>query len=56
VGSGRDSPDAANMIGNLKHWLEDEKEIRELGSILPCINQCDISESNQPKKFKLIYR
>ncbi|MCP4023146.1 MAG: winged helix-turn-helix transcriptional regulator [Desulfobacteraceae bacterium] len=42
LSDGSDSPFAANMIGNLKHWLEDEKEIRELNKVLPFINRCEI--------------
>ncbi len=42
LADGSDSPYSANMIGNLKHWLEDKEEIRELNRILPGINREDI--------------
>lgn len=39
LADGSDSPFAANMIGNLKHWLDDEPEIKELTKILPGIDR-----------------
>lgn len=39
---GSSSPFAANMIGNLKHWLENESEIKQLYKILPEIDRHDI--------------
>ncbi len=42
LADGRESPYSASMIGNLKHWLEDEKEIRDLNRMLPGINRNDI--------------
>ena len=42
LADGSDSPYSANMIGNLKHWLEDKEEIQELNRILPGINRVDI--------------
>ncbi len=36
------TPYSANMIANLKHWLDDEKEIKALQQILPKINRLDI--------------
>jgi ArsR family transcriptional regulator len=42
LADGSDSPYSANMIGNLKHWLNDEVEIKELNFILPGINRDDI--------------
>ncbi|WP_020588276.1 ArsR/SmtB family transcription factor [Desulfobacter curvatus] len=42
LSDGSSSPFAANMIGNLKHWLEDEREIKELNKILPGIDRHDI--------------
>ena len=42
LSDGRSSPSAANMIGNLKHWLENESEIKELNKILPGIDRHDI--------------
>ncbi|WP_320043609.1 metalloregulator ArsR/SmtB family transcription factor [uncultured Desulfobacter sp.] len=42
LADGSSSPFAANMIGNLKHWLENEREIKELNQILPGIDRHDI--------------
>ncbi|MBI9089399.1 MAG: winged helix-turn-helix transcriptional regulator [Desulfobacterium sp.] len=42
LADGSDSPYSANMIGNLKHWLEEKEEIKELNRILPGINREDI--------------
>ena len=33
---------SASMIGNLKHWLDNESEILELNQILPGIDRHDI--------------
>lgn len=42
LSTGSESPFAASMIGNLKHWLDNEKEIKELNKILPGIDRHDI--------------
>ncbi len=42
LSDGGRSPYAASMIGNLKHWLDGETEIEELGRILPGIDRHDI--------------
>jgi len=42
LSDGSGSPYSANMIGNLKHWLDDESEIKELSRILPGIDRHDI--------------
>ena len=42
LSDGSDSPFAASMIGNLKHWLDNEPEIRELNEILPGIDRNEI--------------
>lgn len=39
VADGSDSPYAANILGNLKHWLDDDPEIRTLVEKLPDINR-----------------
>lgn len=39
LSDGNDSPFAANMLGNLKHWLNNEPEIEELNKILPGIDR-----------------
>ncbi len=42
LSDGRKSPYAANILGNLKHWLEDDTEITELITKLPSIKREDI--------------
>lgn len=42
LADGSGSPFAANMIGNLKHWLDNEPEIRELNEIVPGIDRHEI--------------
>ena len=42
LADGSDSPYSASMIGNLKHWLDDEADVRNLNRILPGINREDI--------------
>lgn len=42
LADGSGSPFAANMLGNMKHWLEDEAEITQLNKILPKIDRHDI--------------
>ncbi len=42
LSDGRRSPYVANILGNLKHWLEDDTEIAELIAKLPSIKREDI--------------
>ena len=42
---GTDSPYAANLIGNLKHWLEDDPGIEALIEKLPEIRRENICKS-----------
>lgn len=37
--SGGDSPYAATLLGNLKHWLGDDPEVRRLWETLPAIQR-----------------
>lgn len=39
---GSGSPYAASLLGNLKHWLENEKDIEKLVMKLPGINREDV--------------
>lgn len=39
LADGSQSPYAANMLGNLKHWLEEDEDIRLLIDRLPDINR-----------------
>ncbi|MEH0018346.1 MAG: metalloregulator ArsR/SmtB family transcription factor [Desulfobacter sp.] len=42
LSQGNASPYSASMIGNLKHWLDDDPQIRELMARLPDIDRIDI--------------
>ena len=39
LSDGTDNPYAANLLGNLTHWLEDDPEIRDLIKKLPEIRR-----------------
>jgi ArsR family transcriptional regulator len=39
---GRVSPYAASLLGNLKHWLAEDTEIRRIKKMLPSIRREDI--------------
>jgi ArsR family transcriptional regulator len=42
LADGGHSPYAASLLGNLRHWLEDEPETLELVEKLPTINREDV--------------
>jgi len=42
LADGSGSPYSASLIGNLKHWLEDDSAIRELNDALPGIDRHEI--------------
>lgn len=42
LSDGTSSPYAANLLGNLKHWLGDDPEISDLIEKLPAIKREDI--------------
>ena len=39
---GHQSPFAANLLGNIRHWLNDDPEITALLEALPDIDRCEI--------------
>jgi ArsR family transcriptional regulator len=39
---GGSSPYAATILGNLRHWLNDERQIRDLVKKLPSIRREDV--------------
>jgi ArsR family transcriptional regulator len=39
LADGSDSPYAATLLGNLRHWLDEEPEIREIRETLPGLNR-----------------
>ena len=42
LADGNDSPYAACVLGNLKHWLDEDPEISELVKIVPFLNREDL--------------
>jgi ArsR family transcriptional regulator, arsenate/arsenite/antimonite-responsive transcriptional repressor len=42
LADGRNSPYAACLLGNLKHWLEDDPEIAELIKRVPFLNRAEL--------------
>ncbi len=42
LASGTQSPFAANLIGNMRHWLNESPEIKEIMKQLPNVNRIDI--------------
>ena len=45
LSDGGKSPYASSLLGNLRHWLEDETEISKLKGRLPMIRREDICKS-----------
>lgn len=39
LSDGKVSPYAASLLGNLKHWLEDDPEISDLVAMVPFLNR-----------------
>ncbi len=39
ISSGLDSPYAASLLGNLKHWLDDDPEISDLIKKIPTLDR-----------------
>ena len=42
VADGKNSPFAASLLGNMKHWLNEDPEIIELSRKLPQVNRFEI--------------
>ena len=42
LADGRNSPYAASLLGNLKHWLEDDDQVLDIVEKLPLINRENI--------------
>ena len=43
LADGRNSPYASSVLGNLKHWLEDDPEIVELAQKVPLLNREELT-------------
>jgi ArsR family transcriptional regulator len=46
LNDGSSGPYAATVLGNLKHWLEQSPEIRELAERLPAIRRADLCRTS----------
>jgi ArsR family transcriptional regulator, arsenate/arsenite/antimonite-responsive transcriptional repressor len=46
IGDGRASPYAASLLGNLRHWLDDDREIAELLSRISLYDRNKICAKN----------
>ena len=46
VSDGRQSPFAANLLGNMRHWLNDEPEISTLLEKIDQVDRCEILNRN----------
>lgn len=53
LADGSDSPYAASMLGNLKHWLEDDPEVAEIAHQLPQIRREDICRAQSRRERKV---
>jgi ArsR family transcriptional regulator len=42
LAGGDNSPYAASLLGNLRHWLQDDPEIQELVERLPTIDRLEV--------------
>jgi ArsR family transcriptional regulator len=42
LAGGDNSPYAANLLGNLRHWLQDDAEIQDLVERLPTIDRQEV--------------
>jgi len=42
ITAGDSSPYASNLLGNLRHWLQDDSEIQELVERLPTIDRQEV--------------
>ncbi|MGD2270320.1 MAG: metalloregulator ArsR/SmtB family transcription factor [Desulfobacterales bacterium] len=42
LSDGKNSPYVASLLGNLKHWLQDDPEIAELAAQVPHLNREDL--------------
>jgi ArsR family transcriptional regulator, arsenate/arsenite/antimonite-responsive transcriptional repressor len=46
LADGTQSPFAASLIGNLRHWLDDDPQIRDMVNLLPAIDRNIILKRN----------
>lgn len=53
LADGSDSPYAASILGNLRHWLEDNPEVAEITRRLPEIRREDICCTQSPRERKV---
>ena len=58
LADGKTSPYAASVLGNLKHWLEEDPEIAELVKKVPFLNREELCRKivSSAANLSLIYR
>lgn len=42
LGDGKRSPYAASLLGNIRHWLDDDPEVSELHKRIPFLNRSEL--------------
>jgi ArsR family transcriptional regulator len=53
LSDGADNPYAACLLGNLRHWLEDDQDVIELTNRRPEIRREEICRSQTPRPVKV---
>lgn len=53
LSDGSESPYASSMLGNLRHWLEDDPEVSELTRKLPEIKREEICRMQIPRSRRV---
>ncbi len=53
LADGSDSPYAASMLGNIRHWLENDPEVAELTGRLPQISRDEICRTQISRAGKV---
>ncbi|MBN1548917.1 MAG: winged helix-turn-helix transcriptional regulator [Syntrophaceae bacterium] len=48
LGDGSRSPYAATLLGNLRHWLNNEPEIKKLDAVVPLLNREILCKKQEP--------
>jgi ArsR family transcriptional regulator len=44
LSDGKESPYAASLLGNLRHWLEDDPQVTDIAEKIPTIRREDIKK------------
>lgn len=52
LSDGVSSPYSASLLGNIRHWLSDEPEVKKLAALLPRIKREDICGSSSRNRME----